>query len=459
MSSTSTRRAPPHSHDVFQPDFAASAIEIRPPTSTIASGRSPAITTTTVGDHGLVYDLLVVAGKSPSREAFHATLDNPLYSPTDRLVVRAAGRIAAHGLVLRRTMELGDVQIPIGDLHHLAVAPEFAGRGWVSDLLAAAQFRMWNDGAVLATTWSNQRDELAAAGWQRLAQQGFSRASARDILAHWIRQAEMQPRRRRIIARAWRRVEIRSLVDVYRQATARRNGPLARDEAYWQWLVSRRAFEHIIVAIDGPDSLELGAAGPKIVGYAALSGPHIVELLVSPGFEHAAPVLLAEACREAIERGHSTVCLQTPPADVLHEIVITAGGEWRPRDPGEHGLWWKVIDARDLVRRLSDVLIARAKHAGLARPFKLGFRVHREHLELLVSRRAVRLAVVDNIRGRCDLKCNLTDFQRLLVGQLDLAQANDRGEASVKSRSSLAALVALFPRRPLARPLLDDLST
>jgi hypothetical protein len=403
--------------------------------------------------------MLLAAGKSHSREEFYSTLDNPLYDPADRLVVHAGDRIAAHGLLLRRDLQFGDIQLPAGDLRQLAIAEEFATRNWLPELIETSEKRMWGDGAVLATTWSDQSDALRQAGWWRCPQQGYSRATARDILSHWIRQTETQPNLRRYCTRTWRRVEIHALVDVFRSASTGRFGSLHRDEAYWQWLVSRRAFDLMIVAIDGPDSHELGDAGPKIAGYAAMSGPHVVELLTAPGAEQAAPSLLAEACREAIERGLPTISLQTPPDDVLHEFLITAGGVWKPRETDRNALWWKVLGASELVRRMSDSLLQRAKAAKIARPLNLRLRVGLRDVVLQLSRRGARLIADQHSGGRRDLQCAFLDFQKLLLGQLNLETARQEGTLMVKNRACRQIFKALFPPCTLSRPLLDDLST
>ena len=59
---------------------------------------------------------------------------------------------------------------------------------------------------------------------------------------------------------------------VYNQNLPGSYGPLERTRAYWQWLLERRAFDQLYVALDGPNLWDLDESTTQIVGYAAIKG-------------------------------------------------------------------------------------------------------------------------------------------------------------------------------------------
>ncbi|MEX0936541.1 MAG: GNAT family N-acetyltransferase [Pirellulales bacterium] len=417
---------------------------------------SPYIDTASAGDHVPVHSLLLAVHQGPSREQFQASLDNPYYEPCDRLLVRHGDRIVAHAQLAKREMGFGGVSLPVTDLGGLTVLPEYAAAGWTDRLLATAQSQMWEGGAVVGTAWGDADAVLSQSDWFPARQQGYSRANARDILAQLSAQEDSSRRTRELHTRIWRHVELRALLRVYESATADRHGPLSRSEAYWHWLASRRAFDQIIVAVEGPDTMEFGDAAPNIVGYTVLSRARVVELLVLPGHSRAAVALLARACREAIERDHPTIFLQTAADDVLHELLVTAGGTWHAKPScGGPALMLKLLDAQELVRRLFPLLYARSKHAHLPRPLELRLRVDDVDHRLVVTRRSSRLEVGTASR-RWDLACSQDQFDRLLLGQLDLPAAHARGQLQVRTKAAARLLASMFPHVTLWRSLLDE---
>ena len=98
-------------------------------------------------------------------------------------------------------------------------------------------------------------------------------------------------------------------------------GALRRSETYWRWLISRRGYNRIYVAIDGPNRLSLGDSAAPIVGYAATHRKRIVELHATASHPWAASSLLARACADAIERNDHTVQFDAPTDHSLHTFI------------------------------------------------------------------------------------------------------------------------------------------
>src|SRR5204863_3111054 len=118
--------------------------------------------------------------------------------------------------------------------------------------------------------------------------------------------------------RLWRHVEMPALMRLYRQNTAAAYGPLDRTEAFWRWLIGRKAYDSLLVALDGPDKLELEENVAPIVGYAVLRQERVVELLSVPGHPTANYQLLARACGDAMERDRQDLFFHAPPHHPLH---------------------------------------------------------------------------------------------------------------------------------------------
>ena len=84
--------------------------------------------------------------------------------------------------------------------------------------------------------------------------------------------------------RQWRHVELPAILRIYKQNACRFIGPQDRSEHYSRWLVSRGAFDSILVALMGQDRYDLHETTARIVGYAIQSGNRVLELMADPEF-------------------------------------------------------------------------------------------------------------------------------------------------------------------------------
>jgi hypothetical protein len=306
--------------------------------------------------------------------------------------------------------------------------------------------------------------------WAVCGRHSCSQAGARAVLSGLLDRGSRRSRRRLQI-RPWKRWEEAALKRIYDQNLAGSYGALVRGEAYWQWLLRRRAFDQVYVALDGPNQLDLEETNTRIVGYAVTRGEQIVELLAAPDCPQASAELLGRCCREIIEHGLHHVRLHAPPECPLHALFQKVGGRHdhheTDREPvcpasvhAAHAHAPQVHMARllqplKLLRRLGPVLLRRAEAADLLRPLELGLAVEGKKYLLVVTPQDV--AVELGALGRSYLQLNVADFTRLLLGQLhwDTALAEGRIEASTALARRTGRV--LFPRVPLWRPPLDDL--
>ncbi len=404
------------------------------------------------GDHALVHEMLLAIFQQPSREDFAATLDDPLYEPSDRLLIKRGGAIAAHLLMAKRSMHFGSVTLPTAELQWLATLPEYRGCGYARRLLQAADDQSRLDGAVLGIVQTSIPAFFESRGWVVGTQETYRRAGTHALRAHIEPQPGRRSGKRQLTTRMWRHVELRALIHIYELNTRETYGPNHRSEEYWQWLLSRKAYDQMIVAIEGDDTLEFGEQAPKIVGYAAVRGDRVVELLADPGHPGVSAQLLARACREAIER------------DVQSLRIFRHGGEdWEDelRDdlvqPDELGdvTMLKVLDPAEFLRRLYPELLERAKAADIDRPCSLQLLVDDRPLRWTLTRRSVKLESTKPTVA--DLQCTSAQFSQLLLGGIDLAAAAEAGELRVRNKTAAGLLTTIFPKLELWRPLLDNL--
>jgi len=441
------------------PTVPAEAMDQSVRASAGTSGGWLPVVSATPADYPAIHHFLAAVFQGPSPREFKASLEDPFSKPHDRLLVRRGTRIMAHVHLTRRVMQFGRLQIPAAGVAWLGSLPEFRGRGFGGRLLAAAEKEMASDGALVGLLRTKIPYFFRRTGWALCGRNSRSQAGARAVISELLTQGLLRRyhrRRRRLNIRPWRRVELAALVRIYNQNLAGTFGPFQRTEAYWRWLIRRRAYDQIYVALDGPDLLELEEINAPIVGYAVTQGERIVELLTAPDCRAAAAQLLGRACGDAIERDCHRVTLEALPGHRLHRLFQQGGGRKHHHEPDRgEVLMAKLLDPVGLLLRLSAELHDRSQVAGLPTPIELGLLIDGKKYRLMIRREEVKVA--RGKVGRSYLRLNVADFTRLLLGHLDWQQALSSGRLEASTGLALEAGRALFPRLPLWRPPLDDL--
>ncbi len=408
------------------------------------------------GDHAAIYQLLLSVFHAPSPDGFHAWLDDPFYEPRHRLLVKRGERIISHVHLTERVAYFGSLQIPVAGLAWLATLPEFRGCGYSGQLLEGADVAMRAGRALVGLLSTRQPHFFRHYGWAVCGRQSHARAGSRHLLAQLS--AKGLPSAEQLLnIRPWRQVELPALMRLYSRNQAQGYGGYERSEAYWRWLVSRKDFDQIYVALDGPDKFELDLAGAPIVGYAIVKEDRVLELMTDPDHGAAAEQLLARACSEAIERDYHSLALHAPPGDRLFDVFQSAGGALCQREV-HHGevFMAKLLDPLGFLRALCGELHARAERAKLVRPCGLGLLFDEEKLHLTATRRSVKLS--RGKLGRSYLQLNLPEFTRLVLGHLDVSEAVASGRVRASTRHAVEVAEALFPRLPFWRSPWDDLA-
>ncbi|MEX0714629.1 MAG: GNAT family N-acetyltransferase [Pirellulales bacterium] len=446
------RRAPPAAHAKRGHRQSAPSQAAGQP---VEQGPGVRLVAARAGDHTAIHQFLTAVFQGPTRDGFHSSLDDPFYEPHDRLVVKRGGRIISHLQLTQRVMCLGSARLPVAGLHWLGTLPEFRRQGHARQLLEAAESVMADNRTLLGVLTTREPRFFSSVGWAVCGRQSQARAGSRDLLAQ-LSVRGLPPAEQPLTIRPWRQVELPALMRLYQENTATAAGPYQRSEAYWRWLISRKEFDQVWVAVEGPDRLELDFAGSQVVGYAVTRDDRVIELLTAADHPTAAEQLLARACSEAIERDQHSISLSVPPGDRLFDLFQTAGGTLHQTEAfqGEVQMM-KLIDPGRLLRAMAAELHRRAVCAGLARPCELGLQVDGQKYHLVLSRRSVQ--VRPHRLGRSYLTLSMPELTRLVAGHLDVGESIEAGRVAASTRLAGEIAQVLFPRLPLWRPSLDDL--
>jgi len=424
------------------------------------SGQEFRVVAARSGDHHTIHGLLVSLLHHPSAIEFQAQQEDPFYEPTDRLLVKRGDQIVAHVRLVHREMRFGQLVVPISILSDFVVLPEYTGEGCEAELLSAAERVMASGKTELALVRTQVPALFLRQGWTKGPRHSYSVAGTREILStlHQQRASTANPLARDAIPlniRMWRHVEQAALMRLYGQHTQSSYGPLVRTEAYWRWLISRRAYDQIYVAIEGPDRLGLDDSLSPIVGYAVMSNDRILELVPAPGHAEAGLQLLARACGDAIEQDLNYLRLDAAPDDPLHKLLVLSGGRTCHHElDGGQVLMSKLLHPTSFLRARLSAIHQSAKEHGAELPADLGLLVGPERWCLSVRQRGIRLQ--EGKLGRSYLECPPADLTQLLLGQLDVRAAVEAGRLTASTRVAAETANACFPQLPLWRPPLDE---
>jgi GNAT superfamily N-acetyltransferase len=406
------------------------------------------------GDQSEILQLLSGLPTAPSKAEFHAAVDHPDHDAANRLVARLAGRIVGHVEVQPRAVLVGGVPISAAVIDRVAVLPECRGAGHGQRLVRAAEDRMRQIGAAIGFSRTRIAPSFHELGWSVLGRDCATPGRPTEILARLLDGPQWtgEP----VTMRQWRHVELPAILRIYKQNASRFIGPLDRSEAYSRWLVSRAAFDSLIVALVGQDRYDLHETTARIVGYAIQSGNRVLELMADPEFPGLEREILARVCAEAVENDRQEIVYESGAADPLHAAVagIDASSAG-PVNAGDRMIVAKVFRPLDVLEAVAPSVAARVVEAGIRETVELGLDAPNFRGSVIVA--DGKATVHAGRVGRSYLRLSADELARLLLGQCDPHEAAAAGrlEASTQVAQKLAA--QLFPRTPLWCPMWDDL--
>jgi len=410
------------------------------------------------GEQSEILQLLAGLPAAPTRAEFHAAVDHPEHDSANRLVARLGGRIVGHAEIVPRALVIGSATLPGAVVDRVAVLPECRGAGHGQRLVKAAEDRMRQTGAVLALSRTRIAASFHELGWSVLGRDCATPGRPTEIMARLLE----GPRRdgEAVTMRQWRHVELPAILRIYGQNARRFVGPLGRDENYGRWLVSRGAFDSILVALVGQDRYELHESSARIVGYCIQSGNRVLEVMADPEFAGLEREILARVCAEAIENDRQEIVYESSASDPLHAAV--AGGEGRVAQ-GDRMIVAKVFKPQVLLEAVAPAVAERVAAAGIRETVELGLDAPSFRGSVIVAEgkgeaKGSRQATVHPGRiGRSYLKLTDDELARMLLGQCDPVEAVAAGRMEPSTQMAVKLAAQLFARQPLWCPMWDDL--
>jgi len=405
------------------------------------------------GDQSEILQLLSGLPAPPSRAEFHAAVDHPEHDSANRLVARLGGRIVGHVEIVPRDLTIGSTAIRGAVLDRVAVLPECRGAGHGQRLVRAAEDRMRQAGAAVAFSRTRIAPSFHELGWSVLGRDSATPGRPTDILARLLEGPQRTGES--VTMRQWRHVELPAILRIYKQNVSRFVGPLDRSENYCRWLVSRGAFDSIIVALVGQDRYELHESSARIVGYCIQAGNRVLEIMADPEFAGLEREILARVCAEAIENDRQEIVYESSAADPLHETV--AGGASLVQG-GDRMIVAKVFRPLDVLSAQAPAVAARVVAAEIKETVELGLDAPSFRGSIIVDAKEPREATVHPGRvGRSYLRLSDDELGRLLLGQCDPVEAVAAGRMEPSTQMAQKLAGQLFPRTPLWCPMWDDL--
>jgi GNAT superfamily N-acetyltransferase len=408
------------------------------------------------GDQNEILQLLSGLPAPPSRAEFHAAVDHPDHDSANRLVARLAGRIVGHAEIVPRDLLVGTAAVRGAVIDRVAVLPECRGAGHGQRLVRAAEERMRQSGVVVSFSRTRIAPSFHELGWSVLGRDCATPGRPTDILARLLEGQRWSGET--VTMRQWRHVELPAILRIYSQNASRFVGPLNRSENYCRWLVSRGAFDSIIVALMGQDRYELHESSARIVGYAIQSGNRVLEIMADPEFAGLEREILARVCAEAIENDRQEIIYESSAVDPLHAAV--AGTESLVQG-GDRMIVAKVFRPHDLLSALAPAAAAHIAAAGIRETVELGLEAPGFRGSIIVAEgkgTEARQATVHPGRvGRSYLRLSDDELARLLLGQCDPIEATAAGRMEPSTQVAQKLAAQLFPRMPLWSPMWDDL--
>jgi predicted acetyltransferase len=402
------------------------------------------------GDQAEILQLLSGLPSPPSKAEFHAAVDHPDHDSANRLVARLAGRIVGHVEIVPRSVRIGGSTVQAAVLDRVAVLPECRGAGHGQRLVRAAEERMRQMGVAVAFSRTRIAPSFHELGWSVLGRDCATPGRPTAILSRLLEgpKRDGEP----VTMRQWRHVELPAILRIFTQNASRFVGPLDRSEAYSRWLVSRGAFDSIIVALMGQDRYDLHETTARIVGYCVQSGNRVLELFADPEFPGLEREILARVCAEAIENDRQEIVYESSASDPLHQAV--AGGESLV-SANDRMIVARVFKPLDVLTATAPAVADRVAAAGIRETVELGLDAPGFRGSIIVANG--KATVHAGRSGRSYLTLSDEELARLLLGQSDPTEAAAAGRLQASTQVAEKLAMQLFPRVPLWCPMWDDL--
>ncbi len=412
------------------------------------TSRSLVVQRARVGEERLAHRFLMEAGYRVTASEHLAQVERPGYQVRERLLLWSGARIVAHLRCPPRPTRMA------GETWKLLELTEWAVQPGISVDLGAA---LW-EAAQVEARGTNELGILTCCpipptesevNWVHVRQLPWYEASPADFLAHLDQRRRTQPisplsglqTSTPLHIRLWRHVEQAALRRLYRKY-ATGWGVRERSEEYWRWLISRRNFDRIYVAVEGTNAPGFDDPEEAVVGYAVVRGVCVLEW--AAGQARVFRRLLQRIAQDAMERDVVSIRIAPPwgpprAVDRCRQLLAAAGHTICP------ALTWhaKFFHPLRLIDRLRPVLAERARRADSCPVSELGFEVQGHRFQIVLD--GNRAHLVRNRLGRSHLRLDLPSLLQLLLGSRSVDDLITGGQVSASTSLAEHGARTLFP--------------
>jgi predicted N-acetyltransferase YhbS len=399
----------------------------------------------TEADHEAVYQTLLHVFHGPDRDSFLGAINDPYYSPDQRLLAKVDGRVASHIHLTAREVRLGSARLLLNGVMWVGTLPEYRGLGFAQNLLLLANDRARQTGAVIQALTTGLPQFYRPLGWGVCGRQTFAQTLSRNLPA--VSDGVVEGRGGAWHVRPWRQVELNDLMALYDLQYAGVNGSVIRSEDYWRWMIGRR-YAHVIW---------VACQGETVRGYAFVKDHKILEIATHPSHPQALRALLGRVRSEALERAYPEVTVYAPPGHPVRDAFAALSGRLVDQEEYEGACsMYHIPDTERFLKAILPELARRVVESGVAPPIELGLTVGDRRWLLHVETSAGRSRVEPDKLSRRHLTLTPAGFLRLAMGHsgVDAAAAEDGFVSS--TTTALDAARVLFPPRPVWRSPLDS---
>lgn len=393
---------------------------------------------------------------------FHSQQERPDYDARERLTFRLGNQIIGHIRCVPQQVWLQGTLMPYLRASEFVLAPEHVDLKNVDAFFGCldATFDRFPGSFMMHRTSAAMAQRLTRFGWVALSNKFRSKAATEPYLAS-VRGASIEPApllpsrsESGLWIRLMRQVEAEALVSLYENSFQSNQIGTPRSAVMWDWLLRRKAFDALYVAIRGGNKLALDDAIDRIAGYAVVKDEKILEVVTQPNERGVKLPLINRICSDLYEAGHPEFHLEAPASDPVHDLLKDIPPA-KSTLPGEEILVRMPNPVQQLAE-LAATLHQRAKSRGFELPLDLGLLIDGEKFCIHLGKR--KGSLTDGKLGRSYLELSHAQLVRLILGDLPIPQALQQGQMVASTQVAANIAVKLFDYDPPWFPAIDVLA-
>ncbi|MBA2114542.1 hypothetical protein [Bremerella alba] len=419
------------------------------------------LTTSQEGEQFAILQLMKHCLFAYDENEFHSQQERPDYDTRERLTFRLGNQIIGHIRCVPQQVWLQGTLVPYLRASEFVLAPEHVDLKNVAAFFGCldATFDRYPGAFMTHRTSAAMAQRLARFGWVPMSSNFRSKAATEPYLAS-VRGASIEkppllPSRSEsgLWIRLMRQVEAEALVSLYENSFKANQIGSPRSSAMWDWLLRRKAFDALYVAIRGGNKLALDDAIDRIAGYAVVKDNKILEVVTQPNEKEVEHPLINRICSDLYEADHLEFYLESPASDPVHDLLKDIPAANRT-PPGEEILV-RMPNPIQQLAELAATLHQRAKLRGLELPLDLGLLIDGDKFCIHLGKRKGTLS--DGKLGRSYLELTHAQLVRMVLGDLPIEQVLQQGQMIASTQIAANAAVQLFDYDPPWFPAIDVL--